>query len=191
MNHIDRFRRRFLSKLPEGSAFRRDAESVFYKLFGALSQECVRIDDELAAVLAQAPPWESLDMLPDWERVLAIPASGSIPDRQAAVGAKIADQGGCSRDYFVALAATLGYDITITEYLPWRVGIATCVDPLIGIRWQSTWTVTYASGPRDALLKATLIAARPAHTCIHFVVDGDALVVDGDVVTSGGDVVIF
>lgn len=190
MTLVERIRARLLAKLPEGGVFRRDRASFFFRLFTAIARELARVDERATELLTQAPPWLSVELLPEWERVLGLPSTGSIGARQLAVGAKLGDQGGCSIPYMRSLAVLLGYDIEITEYLPWQCGISSCVDPLVGDAWMATWTVTYASGLLDSLLQSTLIAARPNHTVVHFVVDGDLLVMDGELVTFDGETVI-
>jgi hypothetical protein len=200
MTLTERFRERLLARLPEGAAFRRDAAgedpearpgSFFSRLFGVFAKEYALVDTRRETLLAEAAPWESVNLLPDWERVFALPSTGTTLARQAAVAARLLDQGGCSIPYFEALALSLGYPITITEYLPWRVGISSCIDPLIGQAWQATWTVTYPSGPYDSLLESTLIAARPAHTVLDFQVEGELLVIDGEVVFIDGEPVVI
>ena len=186
MTLVQRYLARLLAKLPDGTAFRRDILGYIARLFAAFAQEFARIDARATSVLAEAPPWLSVELLPDWERVLGLPATGSVSDRQLAVGAKILDQGGCSIDYMKSLATLLGYDIEITEYLPWRCGISSVADPLVSDAWMATWTVTYMSALNDALLEATLIAARPDHTVVAFerhfypTIDGNYLSIDGN-----------
>lgn len=85
--------------------------------------------------------------LADWERVLAlpdpcllgVPQSGS--QRVQAVVSKVQARGGQSKSFFIALAKSLGYDITITTFRPARAGIARAGDPVYGGDWAFTWRV--------------------------------------------------
>jgi uncharacterized protein YmfQ (DUF2313 family) len=186
MTLVERIRARLVAKLPEGAAFRRDADSVLRGALAAMAEEFARIDTRSDEALAEAAPWESVELLPDWERLFGLPGTGSLSERQAAVTARLSDQGGCSRPFFIALAATLGYEITIEEYLPWRCGISSCIDPMVGPAWMSTWTVHYFSGANDAGLESLLVRARPAHTLVRFeqhsylMIDGEYLTIDGE-----------
>lgn len=65
--------------------------------------------------------------LPDWERELGLPdpcfsGTGGVPARLAAVRARFAAIGGQSPAYFICLAASIGYAITITEFRPFQFG---------------------------------------------------------------------
>jgi uncharacterized protein YmfQ (DUF2313 family) len=95
--------------------------------------------------------------LADWERVLALPdpcligVPQSVRQRIQAVISKLRARGGQSRPFFIALAKSLGYDVTITTFRPARAGIARAGDRLYGGDWSFTWrvnapavTVTYA-----------------------------------------------
>lgn len=186
MTLAERYRNRLLAKLPEGAVFRRDFESSTFKLLAALAKELGVIDARVEELLADSAPWESVELLPAWEHALGLPSTGTLEERQAAVAAKLADQGGCSIPYFVALGSALGYDIWITEYSVWRCGVSSCIDPITSTAWANTWTVHYLEGANDALLEQTMIRARPSHTYVHFTkhyfltMDGEQLTIDGE-----------
>jgi len=74
--------------------------------------------------------------LPDWERELGMPGlcasgEGGVPVRQAAVRAKFASFGGQSPAYFVCLAYSLGYRITIEEPTQFLCEVSECVGSAI------------------------------------------------------------
>lgn len=85
--------------------------------------------------------------LGDWERVLGLPdpclqgVSQSVRQRINAVVSKRRGYGGQSKAYFIALAKSLGYDITITVFRPARAGIAQAGDAINGGDWNHTWRV--------------------------------------------------
>lgn len=85
--------------------------------------------------------------LSDWERVLALPdpcligIPQSVGQRVQAVVSKVQQRGGQSKPFFIALAKSLGYDITITTFRPARAGIARAGDPIYGGDWSFTWRV--------------------------------------------------
>lgn len=93
----------------------------------------------------------------DWERVLALPdpclvsVAQSTQQRIQAVVSKLRGQGGQSKPFFIALAKSLGYDVTITTFRPPRAGIARAGDAVYGGDWNFAWrinapaeTITYA-----------------------------------------------
>lgn len=80
----------------------------------------------------QAFPSALTYTLPDWEREYGLPGpcssgSGGVPVRQAAVRAKFASLGGQSPGYFVCLAYSLGYAVTIEEPTQFLCDVSECV----------------------------------------------------------------
>jgi uncharacterized protein YmfQ (DUF2313 family) len=69
-------------------------------------------------------------LLPDWERNWGLPdpclthPPTALNDRRLALVAKMTMLGGQSRQFFIDLAATYGYTITITEYAPYMTGVS-------------------------------------------------------------------
>lgn len=96
-----------------------------------------------ARVLGSVTPFYAYTTLSDWERVYdVVPRSDStFQERRSNVLAKMAATGGLSRDYFINLAASMGYTITITEPSAFQVGVNRCGDTLYveGMRW--VWQV--------------------------------------------------
>lgn len=83
-------------------------------------------------VLNGVTPLTAVALLSDWERVLALPVSAgmAIQARRQQIMAKLNETGGLSRSYFIRLAKSLGYDITIDEPQPFRCGQNRCGDRL-------------------------------------------------------------
>ncbi len=70
--------------------------------------------------------------LPDWEREYGLPGPcasgyGGVPVRQAAVRARFASLGGQSPAYFICLAYSLGYQVTIEEPTQFLCDVSECV----------------------------------------------------------------
>lgn len=86
-------------------------------------------------------------MLPEWESSLGLPddcaigESAGVSDRQRAVVAKLISSGGLNRDYYIRVAAALGYTITITQFRPAMSGMSVCGDALNGDEWPFTWRI--------------------------------------------------
>lgn len=84
----------------------------------------------------QALPSAISYTLADWEREYGLPGpcssgSGGVPVRQAAVQAKFASLGGQSPAYFVCLAKSLGYAVTIDEPDQFLCDVSECVGDAI------------------------------------------------------------
>ena len=72
--------------------------------------------------------------LPDWEKEYGLPdacstAPRSTQARLAALRTKVSAFGGQSPAYFVCLARSLGYDITITEPGQFQCDVTPCIEP--------------------------------------------------------------
>lgn len=84
----------------------------------------------------QAFPSAVTYTLPDWEREYALPdlcstAPQGAQARVAAVRAKFQAFGGVSPGYFVCLAASLGYVITIEEPTQFFCDLSECAEPIL------------------------------------------------------------
>jgi uncharacterized protein YmfQ (DUF2313 family) len=143
-------------------------------------------------ILIEADPRTTAAMLADWERVYGLPeayvtALGitlSFQERRAILVTKVTMLGGQSVAFFIALAATLGYVITITECTPQTTEFDTeC--PAYDEQYRFVWFVNAPSVTvRDltteddtematavwgnALLEAVINRYKPAHTLALF-----------------------
>lgn len=88
-------------------------------------------------------PDQSFELLTDWERVCGlIPgAEDTLQLRRDRVIRKLRERGGLSREYFIALAADLGYTVTIEELQPFTCGINRCGDRLFVEEIRFVWRV--------------------------------------------------
>jgi uncharacterized protein YmfQ (DUF2313 family) len=106
-----------------------------------------RLDARAANLIEDAFPCSTSELLPEWEATLGLPDPcvgqlGSTQERTAAVCAKFSARGGQSISYYTALALSLGYDITIQQFAPFRVEFNRAEDPLYGEDWAYAWQVT-------------------------------------------------
>lgn len=143
-------------------------------------------------LLQEADPRTTAAMLVDWERVYGLPEScitqagitQSISERRAALVAKVAMVGGQSKAFFIALAASLGYIIRITEWRPYTSEL----DTEYGVTdepWQFVWQINAALNTvRDfttdddtemalavwgnTLMECVINRYKPAHTYVIF-----------------------
>jgi uncharacterized protein YmfQ (DUF2313 family) len=117
------YREQLQALLPPGPAWSRDGESTLGKLLFGMADGLARVDDRSAALIEEADPLTTLEMLPDWERAVGLPDPcvpiSDIPrERRIAVARKLAGLGGQSRAYFIELAALVGLEVEIVEFQP-------------------------------------------------------------------------
>lgn len=185
----DDYRRQLASLLPRGLPWPRSADSVLQRLLAGWADELARVDLRGDALVAEADPRTTLELLEDWERAYGLPDActelgESWSARRARLVAKIVATGGQSPAYYIAVAAELGYTVTIEEFRPWTVDSA--VDaPISGTDWAYAWLVrapaetvtwwTCDSGCDEplaswgnTLLECVISRLKPAHTIVLF-----------------------
>lgn len=128
-------------------------------------------------------------LLADWERMLDLTPGedDSWQQRLEAVLIKLAETGGLSRAYFIKLAATAGYTITIDEFEPFRAGVSRAGETLYVPEIIYVWAVhvkssvsiyyfragTSLPGERlstfgNKVLESIFESLKPAHTYCYF-----------------------
>ena len=122
------------NELPDGSAWTRDRDGGLMKWVDGNAQIWGDFDARAADLLiTEADPRSPLELLPDWERAFGLPdacsiESPTVEDRRNALVNKMTIVGRQDRNFFVQVAAALGYVITITEFSPFMCGISQCGD---------------------------------------------------------------
>lgn len=133
--------------LPTGRAWPRANQTVQAAVLRALGSSLQRSDNDVTNLIIGAFPSTATVMLSEWESTLGLPDDCSIgeidgiSDRQRAVVSKLISTGGLNRDYYIRVAAALGYTITITQFRPAMSGMSVCGDALNGDEWPFTWRV--------------------------------------------------
>jgi uncharacterized protein YmfQ (DUF2313 family) len=166
----------FLSLLPQGQAWPKYPGTTLDLACRGLAEYWGDVDGRAADLLErESDPRSTIELLPDWERNWGLPDPCykkplTIHDRQIALVLRMTMMGGQSREFFIGVAAFLGYTITITEYAPFMAGVSHCGDtrtpplnanPLIGdYRWyigppelRFYWTV-HVTGARLTWFRA-------------------------------------
>lgn len=152
----DDYYRLLLSLLPPGKVYSRGGQGSMHDTLKALAQEFARIDSRIESLLDEADPRTTTEMLPDWEKALKLPEDGAdLPDtvieRRRAIIGKLTGVGGQSRAFYIQLAASLGYAITITEFRPY-----TCMTPIDqGIHDESARFTWMVNAPETTITEAT------------------------------------
>jgi uncharacterized protein YmfQ (DUF2313 family) len=106
-------------------------------LIAAFADGCARQEARALQLIEEADPRTTVALLPDWERNYGLPA-------------KVHFRGGQSAAFFIALAASYGFTITVTKLPPFGLQInaplntityadcflSSCIDPLAS--WGNT-----------------------------------------------------
>lgn len=141
------YREQLKALLPPGQAFPRDPGTTLHDLLDGMSIELARVDGRARGLPKEANPSSTNEMLTDWERVAGLPdkCSGVLEEtlqgRKSALLTKLTSTGGQSAEYFIELAASLGYTVTIEVFRPFRAGISVAGDALTNGPWAFTWLI--------------------------------------------------
>lgn len=150
--------------LPPGQAFPREAGTTLHNLLDGMAIELARVDGRGESLPIEANPASTNELLSDWERVAGLPdkcagvLEETLQGRRNALLTKLASTGGQSAAYFIGLAASLGYTVTIEQFKPFRAGMSVAGDPLTNGPWVFTWLVR-APGVTITEFRAGLSAA--------------------------------
>lgn len=188
----EEYREQLLALLPPGQAFPRENGTTMDALLDGMSQELARVDARGEALIIDGNPMTTSELLSDWERVAGLPdkCAGTLEEttqgRRNALVTKLAGTGGQSVAYFIGVAASLGYTVTIEEFRPFRAGWSYAGDPLSNGDWIFTWLVrapaetviTFKAGQSVAgealatwgndTLECKINSLKPAHTLALF-----------------------
>ncbi len=131
--------------LPIGAAWPREAEATLTQLLTAFADSLARTHNRAMDLLEESDPRAATEMLSDWETTTGLPdacadAATTMQERRAAVLAKLTSRGGQSRQFFIDLAKTLGFDGTITEFKAFTCETA-CEDPCCDEPWRFAWRI--------------------------------------------------
>ncbi|HTW71491.1 MAG TPA: putative phage tail protein [Acetobacteraceae bacterium] len=124
----DDFRRGTAGAIPRGYAWMVAPDSVQGQVWAGLAASVQPLHARVGDLSEREfDPARTVELLADWERAYGLPdhctpLNATIQQRQAALVARIARQGGQSIAYHVSAAAALGYSATITAFQQFRVG---------------------------------------------------------------------
>jgi uncharacterized protein YmfQ (DUF2313 family) len=124
----------FLTLLPQGQAWPKYPGTTLDLACRGLAEYWGFVDSRAADLLEQeSDPRRTMELLPDWERNWGLPdpcyeEPQTIGERQQALVMRMTMLGAQSREFFIDIAAQLGYTITISEYRVFVVGIDGCGD---------------------------------------------------------------
>ncbi|MEW5727711.1 MAG: putative phage tail protein [Pseudomonadota bacterium] len=141
----DQYLSQLMALLPPGAAWPRDPDTLRARLLGAVAEQLAGAHNRLLDLIEEADPRTTQELLTDWERVCGLPdactgQAETTSERRDRVVARMTARGGQSPAYFTALAAALGYQVTIEECWPLACDDASdgCLNPW---PWPLTWFV--------------------------------------------------
>jgi len=121
--------------LPQGIAWPRWPDSVLQMVVRGLAGVMGWVDGRAADLLErESDPRQTVEMLDSWERAWGLPDpcwyphQWSIGERQTHLVQRMTILGAQSREFFISVAAQLGYTISIREYRPFMCGLDRCGD---------------------------------------------------------------
>lgn len=139
----------FQRLLPRGRVWHRGWGTLQAEALLTLMPTWVRLHVRADNLIADAFPCSTIELLPEWEATLGLPDPctgplATLQQRTAAVCGKFAARGGQSREYFIHLAASLGFEIEIETYSPFYASRSHAGDPIYDEKWAYAWRVIAA-----------------------------------------------
>ena len=92
-------------------------------------------------------PATSTETLPEWEASVGLPSicsglASTLQGRREQVVSRLTSSGGQSAQYYIDFAKTLGKEITVKNYAPFRAGISRAGDHVGLEDWFFVWSIT-------------------------------------------------
>lgn len=167
--------------LPPGRAWNRQDGSNQASFCDALGDVYEEQDGDSVQMLANFFPATATEGIDEWNATLGLPdPCGGAPANQTInqqqIVARLVATGGQSVPYYTALAAALGFQISITEFSPELVGDDAPPGFITNAQdWAYSWRVNilnWETAPTDqTMLQCLLERYKPAHTQFY-IVDG-------------------
>jgi uncharacterized protein YmfQ (DUF2313 family) len=170
---IDRYLPPALDLFPPGPLWSREPTGDLANLVRAIVAEASRVEYRGQALLRETDPRQSEELLGDFERVLGHAVDGDREIRQRTAAERWAAVGGASPDFFLDVAAQLGYTIAIergsedsAELDEWELDVDDLAENA-----NAYWVVHVRYGPDDSELEAAIRRYAPLGTTVVFVYD--------------------
>jgi uncharacterized protein YmfQ (DUF2313 family) len=128
----EEYSRAFSGLLPLGVAWPREIDSVLAQFVFGLAGVWGFVDGRAGDLLErESDPRQSIELLPDWERAWGLPDPCyaeplGIDERHRHLMLRMTMIGGQSQQFFIDIASFLGYEITISEFRPFMIGLDWC-----------------------------------------------------------------
>lgn len=153
---VERYSNLLKRLFPEGWAWNHSENTPFDLLIKSMAVEPCRFEERAYEFIEEMDPRQTFELLEDWERLLGLPDECSRDDPDNPIGLSerrnrivqaLTANGGQSREFYLYLIETLGYDIEadnieIVEFQAFRAGISRVGDRLTNTdAWAYTWQV--------------------------------------------------
>ncbi len=182
------FARLLMSLLPPSKwgFWTRDLNSNTYKYMLGLGKEFVRVDQRIEDLLNECLTLQADELLEEWEADFGLPEDGyalasTTEGRRKEINAKLIQVGRQDENYFIEIAAALGYTITIETFSPAFVGIFAMGDPVGGQESLFYWkvnidldSITESAEVNIVKLIYNIKKVKPAHMMVLFDFTGAA-----------------
>lgn len=121
------------SLLPVGRALTRSPGALIDQLMAALGVELSRAEQRMLDLVRESRPTKTDELITDFEEELELPDYGlelksTLAGRRADLMKKVLLIGRQDKAYFIGIAATVGFLITIEEYESSRAGVSSAGD---------------------------------------------------------------
>jgi len=135
------------SLLPLGKLWNKDSSSVLTQFLYGEAEEFARVDARSNQLIIEKDTRTTTELLTDHEIDFGIPDDCFNLDttnrlRRNAIHTKLLKTGRQDKQYFIDIAASLGYTITITEYTPFLCGLGLAGDECGGYKVLFYWKVS-------------------------------------------------
>lgn len=124
-----------------------------------------RLQSRLNALIDEIFPCSTVELLPEWEATLGLPDPcigplATLQERTAAVCGKFVGRGGQNIEYYIHLAASLGYQIEIEQFRPFEASWSTVGQPLYDEAWAYAWRIVVSGESTVIWFRASTSAAQ-------------------------------
>lgn len=151
------YARQLKQLLPRGRVWNLEPGSLTSKVLLAIGEELARVSGRAGNLLDELDPRTALELLNEYEQMLGLPddCMTEIPisttERRVAVAAKLAAEGGQTPEFYIALAANLGFaDAVVTTFPQFRSGHSFSGDRCYGLPWAQAWRLDVPLGDAEA-----------------------------------------
>lgn len=149
---------RMLQLLPQGFAWPTSRDSDFAQLLWPIAEELRILEERNEQLLLEMSPATCEELFDEWEAELGLPGpcitgAQTEDERRNAMVAKYNLVGEQSKQFFIDVAAQLGYTITITEYDAANPGQQEDYQgmPISGDAWNFVWQINVQGIAGDPL----------------------------------------
>jgi len=165
--------------------------STLWKLLQACALEFDRVEQRGKNLFDEVDPRTTSELLPEWERVTALPdeTTGVDPtfqQRRSHVNQKLTLGGGQDRFFFERIAEAFGFTIQVSSYKRFQAGRSRAGDPLTNDLWDHWFLVegpatliqTFKAGEGKAgeplrtfgnnTVELTILKLKPANASVIF-----------------------